>query len=118
VEVPLGWLLEHGVEAWMGPDSLPLTLPEHGYEGFAARSGAAATAAGLRRRPLAETLADTLSYERELGLDRDRTAGLSPATERRLLAEWTASHGTSVAHDGAQRPTLATRSRSPDDRTA
>jgi nucleoside-diphosphate-sugar epimerase len=91
VKVPLGWLLEHGVEAWMGPDSLPLTLPEQGYEGFAARSGAAATAAGLRRRPLAETLADTLSYERELGLDRDRTAGLSPATERRLLAEWAAS---------------------------
>ena len=91
VEVPLAWLLEHGVEAWMGPDSLPLTLPEQGHEGFAARSGAAAVAAGLRRRPLAETLADTLSYERELGLSRSRAAGLSPATERRLLTEWAAS---------------------------
>jgi nucleoside-diphosphate-sugar epimerase len=91
VEIPLPWLLDSGVEAWMGPDSLPLTLPVEGYEGFATRSGAAAVAAGLHRRPLIETLTDTLAYERELGLDRDRTSGLSPATERRLLIEWSRS---------------------------
>jgi nucleoside-diphosphate-sugar epimerase len=88
VEVPLPWLLERGVEAWMGPDSLPLTLPVEGYEGFATRSGAAAAAAGLRHRPLVELLIDTLAYERELGLHRERTSGLSPDTEKRLLAEW------------------------------
>jgi nucleoside-diphosphate-sugar epimerase len=91
VEIPLAWLLDHGVEAWMGPDSLPLTLPVEGYEGFTTRSGAAAAAAGLRHRPLAEMLADTLAYERDLGLERERSSGLSPDTERRLLAQWSAS---------------------------
>ncbi len=89
VHVPLRWLLEHGVQPWMGPDSLPLCLPAtQEYAGFAARSGAAARAAGLRHRPVVETLADTLAHERTRGLDRDRGAGLSYATERRLLTDW------------------------------
>jgi hypothetical protein len=65
-------------------------LPVEGYEGFTTRSGAAAAAAGLRHRPLAEMLADTLAYERDLGLERERSSGLSPDTERRLLAQWSA----------------------------
>jgi hypothetical protein len=36
-------------------------------------------------------LADTLAYERELGLHRERSSGLSTDTERRLLAQWSAS---------------------------
>jgi nucleoside-diphosphate-sugar epimerase len=79
------WLVEQGVGTYMGPESLPLWLPDAGYEGWSARSGAAAVAAGLRHRPLAETMAATLDWERSLGLDRDRAAGLSPTRERDLL---------------------------------
>lgn len=79
------WLLEQGVGTYMGPESLPLWLPDEGYEGWSARSGAAAVAAGLTHRPLAETMADTLAWERQLGLDRPRDAGLSRARETELV---------------------------------
>lgn len=81
-----GWLVNHGVDYWSGPDSLPLWLPP-GYEGFLARSNAAARAAGLTTRPWQETVADTLADERRRGLDRHRKAGLAPATEARLAAD-------------------------------
>lgn len=78
-------LHEQGVGFWMGPESLPLWLYGDGYAGFAARSDAAAVAAGLVRRPLSETVADTLAWERELGLDRARRAGLSHDRELALI---------------------------------
>lgn len=79
------WLREQGVDFWMGPESLPMWVHGEGYAGFAARSDAAAVAAGLVRRPLAETVADTLGWERRLGLDRDRKAGLTRARELALI---------------------------------
>jgi len=69
----------------MGPDSLAMWLVEPGYEGWSSRSGAAAAAAGLTHRSRREFLADTLAWERELGLDRERKAGLSPAREQELI---------------------------------
>lgn len=86
------WLLEHGVEPWMGPRSLPLWLPDPGWRGFNARDGARAWAAGLQTRPLEQTLADALAWERGRAPDHERRAGLTVGEERSLLAElgWSA----------------------------
>ncbi|MEV7535893.1 oxidoreductase [Streptomyces hydrogenans] len=86
VKAGSAWLLEQGVEEFMGAESLPLWIVAEDWGGFQARSGAAAAAAGLRQRPRAEVIADTLAWEREQGLDRERRAGLSPEREAGLLA--------------------------------
>jgi 2'-hydroxyisoflavone reductase len=79
------WLIEHDVEPWMGPRSLPLWLPDEAL-GMAAMDTGRAAAAGLRRRPIVETLADTLLDEQARGLDRLRKAGLTRDDELDLLA--------------------------------
>ena len=72
------WLLDHGVQAWMGPDSLPLWLDDPDWRGFGGRSAVAARAAGLRCRPLVETLRS--------GVDvRPEGCGLSDEKEAELL---------------------------------
>jgi nucleoside-diphosphate-sugar epimerase len=78
------WLVEHDVEPWMGPRSLPLWLPEEA-RGMAAMDTARAAAAGIQRRPLIETMADTLADEKARGLGRDRKAGLTRDDELALL---------------------------------
>jgi len=91
VVVPDAFLLDHGVEPFMGPESLPLWMPLHDWAGFGHRSDTRAVQAGLGRRPLAETLAAALDDERRLGLDREpRKAGLSAGREAELLATWRA----------------------------
>lgn len=85
VLAPREWLEEQKVEQYMGPESLAMWMTEPGYEGWSNRSGQAAIKAGLKHRPRAEFLVDTLAWERELGLDRERKAGLSPERERELI---------------------------------
>ena len=87
VEASDDWLVSRGVEPWAGPDSLPLWLPRDEYGGHAARSGVAARAEGLTPRPLLDTVAASLSWETELGLDRDRSAGLTDVRHDELLRD-------------------------------
>lgn len=87
VPVDQEWLAEHDVQPWAGPRSLPLWLPLPEYAGFGSRSDARALDLGLRRRPLASTLADVLADERSRGLDRPRRAGLTRAEELALLTQ-------------------------------
>ena len=79
------WLTDHEVQEWAGERSLPLWLNTPGWEGFGARDTSAARAAGLRIRPLADTLADILAWELQEGPDRPRRAGLSASDERALV---------------------------------
>lgn len=80
-----GWLRDQGIRQWAGEESLPLWIADPDWTGMTARSGAAARTAGLRHRPRGQMIADTLAWEREQGLDRERRAGLSAQRERELL---------------------------------
>lgn len=84
--VPVGpeTLVAAGVTPWAGPKSLPLWAPSTHY-GFLSHDAAPAIRAGLHIRPLAETVAGALATERELGLDRERKAGLTEQEEREIL---------------------------------
>ena len=77
------WLAAHDVEPWMGPRSLPLWLPAESI-GLNAHDTSRAVRLGLRTRPLAETLADTLAWE--LAETGERRDGLSDEDERELLS--------------------------------
>ncbi len=81
--VPAARLAEHGVQAWMGPRSLPLWIDDPAWRGFATLDSSRARAAGLRTRSLRETLADTAAYEEVRGVPR--LAGLTDDEEREIL---------------------------------
>lgn len=79
-------LMAQGVKPW---NELPLWLPpEHEYAGFMQCSNAAALQAGLRLRPLRDTVADTLAWWQSLPEAEQQfsRAGLSPQREREVLA--------------------------------
>jgi hypothetical protein len=61
--------------------------------GFHAYDPGKATAAGLRPRPFAETIADTLSWDRERGAPL-LSAGLPADEERAVLDAWRARAAT------------------------
>ena len=83
------WLLDQGVQPWMGERSLPLWLVDPDWLGFNARDSSKARRVGLTTRPLEQTLADTLSWELTRATDRVRRAGLTDDDERALLAALT-----------------------------
>jgi 2'-hydroxyisoflavone reductase len=80
------FLREHEVQPWSDlPAWLPGEDPE--YTHFMSVSVQRAVHAGLRFRPLPETVRDTLAWRRAHG-PTEATAGLSPERERELLAAW------------------------------
>jgi len=88
--VPDDALVAAGVEPW---DELPLWIPADDGAGTWAVGTERAQAAGLRCRPVADTMADTWAWLREGGEAAlpdwradHRPRGLSPERERELLA--------------------------------
>ncbi|MBC7595005.1 MAG: NAD-dependent epimerase/dehydratase family protein [Kineosporiaceae bacterium] len=79
------WLAGQDVQPWAGPRSLPLWVP--GHDGMGSQNDARIIESGISRRPMTELLADSLDYERSLGLDRERRAGLTRAEELALIGQ-------------------------------
>lgn len=85
VWIPLDWLQTRGVGVWM---DLPLRVGSDA-PGFSTRSTRRACEAGLRFRPMEETIRATLEWAKQRGNDA-LAAGLSPERERDLLSAWRA----------------------------
>jgi nucleoside-diphosphate-sugar epimerase len=77
-------LRDNEVQYFGGPKSLPLWLPPT-HLGFTSHDAAPAMAAGLRIRPFEDAVRGALAVEDELGFDRERKSGLTPAQEKELL---------------------------------
>jgi 2'-hydroxyisoflavone reductase len=84
--VPEALLLEHNVAAYT---ELPLWIPSEAA-GFDRFDISRALRAGLTFRPLAETVRDTLAWDRSRPADLERRNGLKPAREAALLAAYRA----------------------------
>ncbi|MFC4140091.1 MULTISPECIES: NAD-dependent epimerase/dehydratase family protein [unclassified Microbacterium] len=80
--VPLDRMADLGIAEWMGPKSMPLWIADQEWRWFATMDTSRARAAGLVTRPLADTLADTLDFERTR--DVPRQAGLTDEEEREV----------------------------------
>ena len=87
--MPDAELLAHGIAPWT---ELPLWLPEDdpAFGGMLLADASRARAAGLRTRPLRETVADTLAWARaprEAGFDASKlVATLAPEREAAILS--------------------------------
>ncbi|MBV8170690.1 MAG: epimerase, partial [Candidatus Eremiobacteraeota bacterium] len=81
------FLLERGVTPWT---ELPLWIPS-GESDMVRASSARAVAAGLRLRPLDETVRATLAWTKDVGLARQLRAGLTRERESELLRAWRSS---------------------------
>lgn len=84
------FLVDEGVGPW---GEMPLWVPDLSEEDAAMRyflavNCARARAAGLRFRPLAETIRDTLAWDRTRRPDEPLAAGLNEAREAELLRHW------------------------------
>jgi 2'-hydroxyisoflavone reductase len=74
---------EAGEHGW---EQLPYWYPE--APGFSAFDVSKALGAGLRFRPLAETIADTLAWDRTRAQTWPMGAGITLQRERELLDGW------------------------------
>jgi 2'-hydroxyisoflavone reductase len=82
------WLAEQGVEYWT---ELPLWIPASIGPSVFSHNSEPARAAGLRWRPLQETVSDTWTWLSESPEDRrdgESSVGLAPEREAELLAAW------------------------------
>ncbi len=68
---------------------LPAWVPDtEETRGFSRMNVSRAIAAGLTFRPVAETIGDTLEWDRGLPADRQLRAGLSREREGEVLEKW------------------------------
>jgi 2'-hydroxyisoflavone reductase len=98
--VPDDFLLVHGVAPFF---EMPLWLPPS-HQGMLALNIERALSCGLSFRPLADTIIDTLQWDRQSGSDRAKPprlasgaptdAGLSSECEQQLLQDWHAQSRT------------------------
>ena len=80
------FLLEQNVNPWMGPNSLPLWAGNDPDEaGFLQVDVQKALEAGLKIRPLEETIRDTLAWANTRGADHEWKSGLTIKREKELL---------------------------------
>src|SRR5439155_6945849 len=81
------FLLDTGVRPWT---EVPLWIPEEDAHNrfFLAVNCEKARAAGLRFRPLAETIRDTLEWDHSRPASMPRRAGLSREREMEVLKGW------------------------------
>ncbi len=84
--LPDEFLVSKGVKPWMGPDSLPLWIPNFTL----ATPVDKALAAGLTHRPLSDTIAETLEYAANRGDSHEWRSGITPEREAELLVDWRA----------------------------
>ncbi len=82
------FLLEQKVGAWV---ELPLWIPSSGPAAMQETDISKALAAGLTFRPLADTVRDTLEWDRTRPSDIQRRAGLKPEREAEVLKAWHAA---------------------------
>lgn len=83
------FLLEHGVQPWT---ELPLWVPR-GWQDLTRLDLTKAVAAGLRLRPIEDTIRDILLWDRTRPPGFTRRAGLAADREAALLQQWHAAHG-------------------------
>jgi 2'-hydroxyisoflavone reductase len=82
------FLLQQGAQPW---SELPLWVPcdtTEEYRGFSTTNCRKAIASGLRFRPVADTVRDTLTWHAKRPADHVMRAGLKPEREQELLNAW------------------------------
>jgi 2'-hydroxyisoflavone reductase len=82
------WMAEQGIEAWT---EVPLWGPPAQMPSVFAHDASGAEAAGLRWRPLTDTVADTWAWQRSVPggwTPAERTPGLAAEREVAILAAW------------------------------